>query len=213
DGLSYNPGDWETGFSSPLWVLLLAAWPLDPNPVLTVKLLGALLHAATAGLASMIALDLVSARARVARPLPAMSVALLAGILCATSPALLQGASSGMEVSLTACLLLACVRASLREQWLLAGVLGFAVELARPEALACLVGFALVLMISRRQKWAMASVLGAGLALASWVLYCVVVSGWPWPNTAYIKTTVGQESGLASGLDYLLSQVLTWEPW
>jgi len=57
-------------------------------------------------------------------------------------------------------------------------------------------------MISRREKWALASVLGAGLALASWVLYCVVVSGWPWPNTAYIKTTVGQESGLASGLDW-----------
>lgn len=213
DGLSYNPGDWETGFSSPAWVLLLAAWPLDPNPVVAVKLLGALLHAATAGLASMIALDLVSARASVARPLPAMSVALLAGILCATSPALLQGASSGMEVSLTACLLLACVRASLREQWLLAGVLGFAVELARPEALACLLAFALVLGLSSRKPWALSSVLGAAVALIAWILYCLAVSGWPWPNTAYVKTTVGQATGLASGLDYLFSQVLIWEPW
>lgn len=213
DGLSYNPGDWETGFSSPLWLLLLAAWPIEPDPVVAVKLLGALLHAATAGLASSIALDLVSARASVARPLPAMSVALLAGILCATSPALLQGASSGMEVPLTACLLLACVRASLREQWLLAGVLGFAVELARPEALACLLGFAGVLALARRKWWALASVLGAGLALISWVLYCWVVSGWPWPNTAYIKTAVGQASGIGPGLDYLFAQVLSWEPW
>lgn len=213
DGLSYNPGDWQTGFSSPLWVLLLAAWPTEPEPVVAVKLLGALLHAATAGLASAIALDLVSARASLARPLPAMSVALLAGILCATSPSLLQGASSGMEVPLTAALLLACVRASLREQWLLAGVLGFAVELARPEALACLLGVAVVLGLSRRKPWPLVPVLGAGLALAGWVLYCFVVSGWPWPNTAYVKTTVGQQAGLESGLDYLISQVLIWEPW
>jgi hypothetical protein len=210
DGLSYNPGDWQTGFSSPAWVLLLAAWPTEPEPVAAVKLLGALLHAGTAGLASAIALDLVRARASVGRPLPAMSVALLAGILCATSPALLQAASSGMEVPLTTCLLLACIRASLREQWLLAGVLGFAVELARPEALAALLGFAVVLAVSRRTVAALASVLGAGLGLASWVLYCLAVSGWPWPNTAYVKAG---PSGLATGLDYLVSQVLVWEPW
>lgn len=210
DGLAYNPPDLETGFSSPLWVLLLAAWPTEPDPVVLVKLLGALLHAATAGLASAIALDLVSARASLARPLPVMSVALLAGILCATSPALLQGASSGMEVTLTAVLLLACMRASLREQWLLAGVLGFAVELARPEALACLLGFALVLAVARRRLWFGVPVLGAALALAGWVLY-LLVSGWPWPNTAYVESSVGQPA--SAGLDYMVSQVLTWEPW
>ncbi|MFO7567909.1 MAG: hypothetical protein R6X02_35035 [Enhygromyxa sp.] len=213
EGLSYNPGDWETGFSSPLWVLLLAAWPTEPEPVVAVKLLGALLHAATAGLASAIALDLVSARASVARPLPAMSVALLAGILCATSPALLQGASSGMEIPLTTALLLACVRASLREQWLLAGVLGFAVQLARPEALACLLGFAVVLGLARRKLWALVPVLGAALGLGAWMLYCLLVSGWPWPNTAYVKSSVGQAAGLGPGLEYLISQVLIWEPW
>ena len=213
DGLSYNPGDWETGFSSPLWVLLLAAWPTEPDPVVSVKLLGALLHAATAGLASALALDLVRERASVARPLPALSVALLAGVLCATSPALLQGATSGMEVALTTCLLLACLRASVREQWLVAGVLGFAVELARPEALAALLGFAVVLGLGRRKPWAAAPVLGAGLGLASWVLYCLAVTGWPWPNTAYVKAAVGQPSGVEPGLRYLVDQVLVWEPW
>jgi hypothetical protein len=217
DGLSYNPGDWETGFSSPAWVVLLAAWPTAPDPVVRVKLLGALLHAATAGLASAIALDLVRERASIVRPLPALSVALLAGILCATSPALLQGASSGMEVPLTACLLLACLRASLREQWLLAGVLGFAAQLARPEALAALLGFAVVLGLARRKPWAAAPVLGAGLGLASWNLYCLAVSGWPWPNTAYVKAAVGPNrelgSRIGSGLTYLGEQVLVWEPW
>ena len=36
DGLSYNPGDWETGFSSPLWALLLAVWPTGTAPVMSV---------------------------------------------------------------------------------------------------------------------------------------------------------------------------------
>ncbi|PRP97683.1 hypothetical protein ENSA5_31900 [Enhygromyxa salina] len=230
EGLSYNPGDQETGFSSPLWVAALAVWPTEPDPVGSVKLLGALLHAATAGLASAIALDLVHARASVARPMPAMSIALLAGILTATSPTLLQGASSGMEVPLTTCLLLACLRTSLREQWLLAGVLGFAVELARPEALACLLGFAALAWLGQtlakrglpgpeRARAGLRSLvvatpaLGAGLGLGLWVVYCELVSGWPWPNTAYVKSTLGQASGLGSGLDYLGAQVLPWQPW
>jgi hypothetical protein len=218
EGLSYNPGDWETGFSSPLWVALLAAWPTEADPVVGVKLLGALLHAATAGLASMIALDLASARASVERPIPVMSISLLAGVLCATSPTLLQAASSGMEVPLTTCLLLACLRASLREQWLLAGVTGFAVQLARPEALACLVGFAAIAwvaeMIKKPRGWASLRwgwpVLGAVLGLGAWVIYCEVVSGWAWPNTAYVKLG---EGSLAGGWAYLSAQVLPWQPY
>jgi hypothetical protein len=225
EGLSYNPGDWETGFSSPLWVLLLAAWPTEPDPVVSVKLLGALLHAATAGLASAIALDLAGARASLTRPVPLMSVALLAGVLCATSPTLLQGASSGMEVPLAACLLLACLRASLREQWLVAGVAGFGAELARPEALPCLLGFVLVAWLGRwlsegarpnlASSLRLASpVLGAGLGLGLWVLYCLGVSGWPWPNTAYVKASIGSaNASVLGGLEYLSAQVLPWQPW
>jgi hypothetical protein len=224
DGLSYNPGDWETGFSSPLWVALLAAWPTEPDPVVSVKLLGALLHAATAGLASVIALELTVARASVKQPIPAMSISLLAGVLCATSPTLLQAASSGMEVPLTTCLLLACLRASLREQWLLAGVTGFAVTLARPEAIAALLGFVVIAWIAeiktRPRSWAKAwaslrwatPLLGAAIGLGAWAVYCVIVSGWPWPNTAYVKQ-VGQAGGFAAGWAYLSTQVLPWQPW
>jgi hypothetical protein len=221
DGLSYNPGDWETGFSSPLWVLLLAAWPTGPEPVVSVKLLGALLHAATAGLASGIALDLASARASVERPLPVLSISLLAGCLCATAPTLLQGASSGMEVPLAACLVLACLRASLREQWLLAAVLGCAATLARPELLACLLGFVLIAGLGRtlsadaRPRLSSAllitcPLLGGVAGLGSWMAYCKLVSGWPWPNTAYVKVGAGSPS---DGLEYLAAQVLPWQPW
>jgi hypothetical protein len=212
DGLSYNPGDWETGFSSPAWVLLLAAWPTEAAPVAAVKLLGVLLHAASSALAAAIVLDLVGQRSNLLRPLPAMSMVMLGGIVCATSPALLQGATSGMEVPLTTCLLLACLRACLRRRWLIAGVLGFAVELARPEALACLLGFSLVLWFARRKREVLAPVLGATLGLGCWVGYCAIVSGYPWPNTAYVKAGVGQ-AGFGTGLEYLYGQVLSWEPW
>jgi hypothetical protein len=221
DGLSYNPGDWETGFSSPLWVLLLAAWPTGPEPVVSVKLLGALLHAGTAGLAAGIALDLASARASVERPLPVLSISLLAGCLCGTAPTLLQAASSGMEVPLATCTLLACLRASLREQWLLALVLGFAATLARPELLACLLGFVVVAGMGRtlgavpRPRLSSglriaSPLLGAGAGLLAWMLVCWLVSGWPWPNTAYVKVGVASPS---AGFEYLATQVLPWQPW
>lgn len=212
DGLSYNPGDWETGFSSPLWVALLAAWPTEPEPVVPVKLLGALLHAGTAGLTSLVALELARARASVERPVPALSIALLAGILAATAPTLLVGATSGMEIGLTSCLLLAAVLASLREQWLLAGVAGFAAQLARPEALFFLLAFTAVLALARRRPIAVAAGLGALAGMGAWVLYCLAVSGHPWPNTAYVKADLGDAS-LAGGLDYLSAQVFPWQPW
>ncbi|MFV8755480.1 hypothetical protein ACNOYE_33445 [Nannocystaceae bacterium ST9] len=222
DGLSYNPGDRETGFSSPLWVVLLAAWPSGSNPVIAVKLLGALLHAATAGLAATLALELGRARAslgdpsdaarlwRRSGPVPLASITGFAGLLTATSPTLLQSASSGMEVSLTAVLLLAGVLASVREQWLIASIAAALAELARPEALAFIGVFALILALARRQPRALLPILAAALALAAWVGYCLAVSGWPWPNTAYVK--VG-EPELAGGIAYLQVQVLPEQPW
>src|SRR5690606_18571717 len=76
DGLSYNPGDWETGTSSPLWVLLLAVWPIGGDPVVSVMALGVLLHAATAGGAAWLALRLGRDRASVEQPLALWSITL-----------------------------------------------------------------------------------------------------------------------------------------
>ena len=135
DGLSYNPGDWETGFSSPLWVLVLSVWPIEGNPVAPVKLLGALLHAVTAWAAASLVLDVVRERATVERPLPLLSVTLLAGTLVATTPTLVHAATSGMEVPLCAAALLGTMRAALRGRVLAAGALGALSVWARPEAL------------------------------------------------------------------------------
>ena len=45
---------------------------------------------------------------------------------------------------------------------------------------------------------------GAALALAGWMLWCVAVSGYPWPNTRYVKGAVD----LLVGLQYLVLEVL-----
>lgn len=216
DGLSYNPGDWETGFSSPAWAVLLAVWPTGTAPVLPVKLLGALLHAATAWLAAHLALELVRTRATAERPLPALSMALLAGVFVAASPTLLHGATSGMEVPLTAAALLGCATAMITGTPLSAALTGALAVWSRPESLGVLVALGVVLGLRRRWSGEARSLAGplagplAGLAaLLAWVVWCLAVSGHPWPNTQYVK---GSGGGL-SGLSYLVGDVLPWQPW
>jgi hypothetical protein len=208
DGASYNPGDWETGFSSPLWLALLTVWPTGSDPVVPVKLLGALLHGATAFLAAVLALDLARARASVTRPVPLAAVGLLAGALVAGTPTLLQGAVSGMEVPLAAATILAAALALVRGHSGLAAAAAAAAVLARPEALAFVLPLAAALARGRTRP-AVASAAGAIVALSGWVAYCAWVSGRPWPNARYVKATGGD----ALSLRYLLDEVLPWQPW
>ncbi|MBL4685773.1 MAG: hypothetical protein JKY37_14355 [Nannocystaceae bacterium] len=218
DGLSYNPGDWETGFSSPMWVALLAMWPTSGAPVLPVKLLGALLHAATAWLAAHIVLDLVRQRASTTAPLPAQSMALLGGVFAASAPSLLQGSTSGMEVPLTAAAILAVAAAMIAGAPLAAGLTGCLAVWCRPEALGFVLTMGTVLAIARFRagdtssaslRAAVVAPLGALLGLGLWVMWCWSVSDYPWPNTQYIKGTGG---GLA-GLSFIADDVLPWQPW
>jgi len=218
DGLSYNPGDWETGFSSPAWALMLAAWPTGDAPVLPVKLLGVLLHALSAWLAAHIVLDLAKQRASVERPIPALSMALLAGALVASAPALVQGSTSGMEVPLTAAVLLGSTAAMLSGVPLAAGLTGGLAVWCRPESLAFVLVVGGTLAAGRyrlrgehpkRFRAAWVGPLGALVALGLWVAWCWSVSGYPWPNTQYIK---GAGGGLA-GLSYLRDEILPSQPW
>ena len=58
EGLSYNPNDWETGFSSPLWVLALTILPWFGKPMVAVKALGVFIHGVASGLAALGAMAL-----------------------------------------------------------------------------------------------------------------------------------------------------------
>lgn len=217
DGLSYNPGDLETGFSSPLWVFVLGVWPIAGNPVIPVKLLGALLHAATSWMGALVTLELARRRAGPEHPVPLASLTVLGGVLVACSPTLLQAATSGMEVPLAAFVLLASIREVLRGRAAVAAVLGLLSTWARPELLGAIVVFSFVVAAVgwrrraedprvRASVWAIG---GAALGLALWVGYCFAVSGYPWPNAQYIKGTGGSWAGLT----YLRDEVLVWQPW
>lgn len=217
DGLSYNPGDWETGFSSPLWVLLLAVWPTDGDPVTAVKALGTLLHGATAWGAGWLALSLGRDRASLTHPLPLWSTTVLAGVLVATTPMLVEGAVSGMEVPLASALLVGTSAAAVTGAVGLAAPLGLAAVWSRPEALPFLLVLGTGLWWWRhrtgvpagQRRAPVAAIAGAASGLALWVIHAYVVSGHPWPNAQYVK---GHGGGL-EGLTYLGREVLPWQPW
>lgn len=217
DGLSYNPGDHELGCSSPLWAVMLAAWPIAGDPVRPVQLLGLLLHAATAFAAAHLGLDLARRRASLEAPLPVLSITLLAGVLAGSTPTLVQASVSGMEVSLCAALVLAVAWAMLGGHVAAAAVTAALAVLARPEALGFVVALAGLVTPWRWRAgergasvWApLAAGLGAAAALGAWVLYCLAVAGQPWPNAQYVKAS----GGGVGGLRYLADQVLPWQPW
>ncbi|MCB9717787.1 MAG: hypothetical protein H6712_28320 [Myxococcales bacterium] len=217
DGPSYNPGDHELGFSSPLWVALLSVWPISGDPLRPVQLLGVLLHGLSAWIAARLGLRLARARASAERPQPLSSLTVLTGVLVAASPGLVRAATSGMEVSLTAAACLAVAWVVMFGRPGPAALLGALAVWARPEALGFVVALAGVLAPWRWRAgrrgapvWApVAAAIGGLLALGSWLVYCQVVAGQWWPNAQYVK---GEGGGL-EGLDYLAQQVLPWQPW
>lgn len=216
-GLSYNPGDHELGSSSPLWVGLLSVWPIAGDPVRPVQLLGLLLHGLTAWIAAHLGLRLGQARATEAQPLPLLSLTVLTGVLVAASPTLVQGSTSGMEVSLAAALSLATVWVAMFGRPGPAVLIGALAVWTRPEVLGLSVALAVVLVPWRWRAgtrgacvWApLAAAAGGALALGAWLVYCKVAADQWWPNAQYVKGA----GGGASGLGYLVEQVLPWQPW
>ncbi len=136
-GLAYNPGEPTTGATSLLWAVLLGAVHVVVGHahvgtrIVAVLLLGGVLHVLTALLAENLTQRLATPR-----------VGLAAGVLVALNPAMAGAALSGMEVALTAALLLAGVRALVLRSWLMAGAWLALLPLARPEG--ALVAVALV---------------------------------------------------------------------
>lgn len=182
-GFAYNPGQQETGATSPLWALVSApAHWLQPAGdravVLAVKWLGvALAGAALLGLA------------RLGRRLTGSPAAgLIAACLVAAEPRLAFAALSGMETPLALALWF------WGTERLLAGhrrlgplLLGLAVtarpELIVPVGLTLLPGF--FDRGSRAAAW-----LGAALAALPsllWAAFCLSATGRPLPATWYVK--------------------------
>lgn len=214
DGWSYNPGDHEAGCSSPLWVVLLSAWPTAGDPVPRVLALGTLLHALTAWCAAALALSIGRAQASEHAPLPLRSIAALAGTLAAASPLHLQGIGSGMEVPLASALALAIAWALVEAKATVAAVLGALGVLARPELAAWCFALLGCVWLARERGRAMrhaaiAAAAGSVVAALGWCAWLFATVGSPLPNAWHVK---GRGGGLA-GLAYVAEQVLPWLPW
>jgi len=196
----YNPGEWETGSTSPLWALLIApALALGASPVATGKALGVLLMAAAAATGFQIASRIGHRRAG------------LAFALCLPLVPYLSFASvSGTEVPLFLFLLLLTFDVALAGRWTWAGVgAGFAI-LARPEGFLLLPLLAIALAVehaaTRRRRddlregipvkrvplrllrEGIRPLLAALLVVSPWALYCLWASGRPLPATFYVKS-------------------------
>lgn len=186
-GFAYNPGQPEVGFSSPLWVLLLAPvfWLqrlLGFSLVAGVKVLGM----ATATFAAVQAF-------RLAHQITGnKKAAWLAAVIVCADPSLSFARVSGMEVWLTAGLALAAIRALAEDKPRRLGMLLALLPLARPEALAFVAPALLLGIWVLAQKLAaprtyLALVMPVVLAIGAWSFYCLCVSHRPLPNTFYAK--------------------------
>ena len=211
-GFAFNPGQLETGSTSPLWALLLvpASWAarlFGISVVLPAKLTGVLVATgASLGAASLV------------RGLKfGLAVELAAGLAIVVDPALAFAQVSGMEVLLAGALALWALAELAVERYGMASLLVALAPLARPEMAILTV---LVLLAAEWRMWqAQASMRARLLLLAptvacvgGWILYCLLVSGYPLPSTFYAKFASRQEF-FTRNLEGIFTQVLPSSPW
>ncbi len=211
-GFAYNPGQLETGSTSPLWAVLLvpASWAarlFGIGVVLPAKLTGVL----TAVWASLGA-------ARLLRGLKfGLAAELTAGLAIAADPALAFAQVSGMEVMLAAALALWALGDLTADSYHLAALSAALAPLARPEL--ALLTLLVLAIIEWRFHQARASARARLLVLTptivlvgGWMLYCLLVSGYPLPSTFYAKFSSRQDF-FAHNLEAIFTVVLPSWPW
>jgi len=211
-GSAFNPGQLETGSTSPLWAMLLvpASWSarlFGISVVIPAKLTGVLVATA----ASLGAARLVGCLKF------GMAAELAAGLVIAADPALAFAQVSGMEVLLAGALALWALGELASERYGMASWFAALAPLARPEMAMLTV---LVLLVAEwRMQQARASVPARLLLLAptaafvgGWMLYCLLVSGYPLPSTFYAKFASRQEF-FARNLEAIFTKVLPSWPW
>jgi hypothetical protein len=199
----YNPGVPETGFSSPLWLLVnlplhavsdaLGQWPVVLSKfgslafaVWTALALGDLSERFGGGLLARMA---------------AVAVAML-------SPGLAFSAVSAMEVSLATAMIAQALLAADSGAWRRVGLWAGLAGLARPEAGLIVVVLA-VYGLARKgggRLSRLAWTLGVpGVLGGSWLVYNALNTGHPLPNTFYAKVA-SQDWTLR--LDFLMERIL-----
>lgn len=210
----YNPGEWETGATSPLWSILLAPGLWIGAPVFFSKLLCTLLLAAASFMG-----------ARLTRRFSGDAAGLGFAIALPLVPHFSFAAVSGMEVTLAAFLMLFTIERGLAGRWTLAAILSGLAILARPEASILPPLLCLAFVLENRPRPFESVDVGQGytprrsgratehgssdygnspvrrhvigcarivalafVVVSPWLIYCLAVSGRPLPATVYAKS-------------------------
>jgi hypothetical protein len=198
EGLSYNPYDFETGSSSPLWVIILSLVPWGSNAMVVSKMIGVFCFAL-----SIFVLGVILKKWFPSLTVYSRLLLLLAGAL---APLQIQGSVSGMSVSLASFLVLLALYYSSENDDLKSGVLAFLSVATRSELVVFWVVWSGVRWLKSRQTKQLTPGIAAVLSLSLWMLYCFYVSGYWFPNTKYVKA-------LGQGLHSLMyfSHRYVWE--
>lgn len=187
--LAFNTGVPTTGSTSPVWAGLLAIAHLlggddVDRTVVIVYVVGAGLHLVALVLLARLVLALTGSRLAAAA----------AGGLGACSGPLVVAAFSGMEVPLTAALLLAAMLGCVRRSWGWAGLWLALAALARPEAvIVSAASFAFVALVTqhgptRHQLRALARLTWPSVVLGGLlVAHALWATGRALPATFYMK--------------------------
>ena len=202
DGLSYNPNDRETGASSPLWVMILAAIPWFGKPMWASKLLGLMCQLGAVGV-------LMSLLKQWFPMLGAMTLICL-GLCAGLAPLAVQASVSGMAVSLTSFLWLGAIWGlNNKRKWAL--VLVFLSVAARSELVVFWGVWGVLSAWNARQLKPLNTALAAGVSLLLWMGYCHLVSGFWFPNTKYVKALdQGFESLFYLPMRYVWEEPILW---
>jgi hypothetical protein len=211
-GFAYNPGQLETGSTSPLWSIMLvpASWisrAFHVGVVIPAKIT-TLLTAVGASLAA----------ARLLRGLGfGIALEIAAGLAIAADPALAFAQVSGMEVMLSSALALWALGELANERYGAAGIAAGLAPLARPEMaiLTVLVLATALWRIHRAQTswktrfWVLLpTVVGVG----GWMTYCLAVTGHLLPSTFYVKFSASEDN-FGHNILLIVNEILPASPW
>jgi len=211
-GFAFNPGQLETGSTSPLWAIFLvpASWAARLFGI------GVVIPAKVTGILAATAASLGAAR--LLRKLNfGKAVQAAAGMAIAADPALAFAQVSGMEIMVASALVLWTLGEAAAERWRVASLLAALAPLARPE-LVLLTVLVLLLaqwrlhqeQVSARARLVLVAPMVA--CVGGWMVYCLVVSGYPLPSTFYAKFASRQEF-FALNLENIVTKVAPTWPW
>jgi hypothetical protein len=189
-GFAYNtPGPQETGFTSPLWVILTAPFErislISVNAtVIAIKSVGVILGAIS-----------VFLTCKITQRLYACALAtVIAGVIFSGSSLFLFSLYSGMGNALLVTLWLAAVYAFVCDNTKIACILIGLCAITRPEAILLVVP-ACIYCYTRFQKtdpiWAhYRPIFWCFLPMLLWFCFCFFATGHPLPATFYAKSTL-----------------------